>query len=1429
MADVIANIILIVVTVATAAAVAIYLTRPILWQYLFPKQMRKAMGKFIGKSNDIQPFSHLDSLPGIQYQAASEDFIYFGSRQKAYDELFEALNDDSIHMIGLYGEGGSGKTTLVTEVGKQAEDRKMFDKVISITVSRTPNIRAIQGKIADMLNLKLGEESEEGRAQRLWMCLKRKKRRILFIVNNLWGDLKLNDIGIHLDDDIRKTWKILITTPHKRVCTSLKCQKKIKLKLLFEDESLKLFKNFARFDEEHSTVLNDVRRELCNECMGLPITIKIVGSLFNERKKIDWQKAVAELRTSKASDDEEIATSCCHATNLSYDHLPTQRAKKVFRLCSLFPEEYHIQREDLLRYAHGLHDRINSLQSTRRSFSAAINTLLKSCLVDLGSVKMHNMVRDAALWIANRSDNCKIMVNVDKPLSTVAEDNRIKDCFAVSSWWFNENPSFCELHAPNLKMLLVNISAHTSLNSLDLSNLTFEGIQGLQVFSLTINYKRVSISFPPSIQVLTNVRTLRLNGLNLGDISFIVSLTTLEVLDLRRCYFNELPIELRNLKSLKLLDLSECLFSEKIYNRAIGKCSQLEELYVSKCYPHKYVDQIIMDILILPNLQRFVLGDPIIPESTRVLHVNDFDISKLRTSNKNILQIAETISLKGLHGGCKNIIPDMVGVVGGMNNMSTLHLTECEEIECIFDDLIPRLTELSHGPPLQVLHFFEKLEVLGIDHCEQLHIIFPRQCNLRNLKILNLSYCKTDAVLFSESIAQSLQQLEQLTIHGCSELKHIISASGSQHGGCSTIEEIVPAPMNSQFLMTNIKDVNIYDCERLESIFPLCYVEGVPRLQKMHLSNAPNLKYVFGKCGHEHRSSYQNHAMLPHLEVLQLFNLKNLIGMCPENYQANWPSQSLMILEIWGCPEMAIPWFNLKASQHHLNEIWSLQCLQWLTLGDCEELKCLFSMETHTSLPELMYLCVYNCQNLEQIVAPNEELVELPPNAELYFPKLIQIEVQNCNKLKSIFPFFMVTMLPRLSILYLSDATQLQEVFRHSQADGVMNELEIVLPKLTEVTLADLPNFVDICHGSKLHVIELLQFHIYNCPKIAPGLTKIQDELPGFQYHQAAIASEDRIDSSSISNDVEDFIYFGSRQKAYDELFETLNDDSIHMIGLYGDSGSGKTTLVTEVGKQAVDDKMFDKVISITVSQTQNIRDIQETIADMLKLKLPEETEVGRAQRLWMSLKEKRILIIVHDLRTNFDLMRIGIHLDNATKQTCKILITTPHQRVCRSMGCQRTFHLELLSEDESWNLFQKFARIDDERSKVLHNVPRELCNECMGLPIAIKIVGSLFKGRKEIDWQKAVAELRASKASDDEEIATSCRHVTNLSYDHLPTQRAKKVFLLCTLFPEEYHIQREDLLRYAHGIKSLPSMRSSFGAAINTLLAGAKGSVSMG
>ncbi|XP_027342676.1 probable disease resistance protein At4g27220 isoform X2 [Abrus precatorius] len=910
----------------------------------------EAMGKFKGKSN-IHPFSRRSPLPGIQYES-SENFTYFESTKVAYNQLLEAVQDDCINMIGVYGMGGSGKTTLVTEVGNKAEELNLFDKVISITVSQTPNIKNIQGKMADMLNLKLDEETEDGRAQRIWLTLREK--RVLIIVDDIWGEFKLKDVGIRLDNECKSRWKILITTRRQEICDLLDCQKRIHLGLLSNDESWTLFQKHANIDNAFSESLMDVPLRLCDECKGLPIAIVILGSSLKGKSKDEWEVALQTLRYSESIEDHEGVRTALSCLKLSYDYLKNKDAELLFLMCSFFPEDSKISKEYLIRCGVGLgREGAFSLASRRSRIQVGINKLLDSCLLmpaeesrhnwhgySEETVKMHDLVRDAAIWIAKRL-NHKSLVNLDKPLSTLAEDYIIRDYFAVFSWCEENKISF-QWDAPNLEILLLHID---NLHSLNLSYATFEGIKGLKVFSIIRPYPFFSssqlLSLPQSTQLLTNLRTLCLNGWQLDDISFISSLTALEVLDLQSCHINELPNKMENLSRLRLLDLTNCFILQKNYNGAIGKCSQLEELYALGCKPEEYLSQSLMDIVTLPKLQRFVINtikknnDPdveehlnnagnICPEGVRFLSLDVFNISNLKTSKQNLLQIAEIVCLQHLHGGCKNVIPDMIGVVGAMKNLSSLSLDDCADIECLFDTttdpvcvdshaLIPKLVglellrlenlkEVCQGQPLQVLRLFEKLEKIYIKDCFKLHSIFPWECNLQNLKILDIGHNFACEALFSMSVAESLHQLQELYIHCCYALKHII-ASGRDH--ClSTSNDIASAPTSSHFrmLMPNMKRLYISHCPKLESIFPIFFIGGLAQLQEIAIVNAPKLKYIFGECDQGNHSShwYEGQIMLPHLEVLTLENLQNLIGICLENYHAKWPFETT----VSNCPKL---------------------------------------------------------------------------------------------------------------------------------------------------------------------------------------------------------------------------------------------------------------------------------------------------------------------------------------------------------------------------------------------------------------------------------------------------------------------------------------------------------------------------------------------
>jgi hypothetical protein len=904
-------------------------------RYRLCKQIVKkieAIGKFKGKSN-IQPFSHRAPLPGIQLPS-SENFTYFESTKVAYSELLEALQDDDIYMIGVYGMGGTGKTTLVTEVAKEVEASKIFDKAILITVSQTPNIRDIQGRVADFLNLKLEEESDEGRAQRLWLSLKEKKRTLI-IIDDLWRDFNLRDIGIHLDNDNKGAWKILVTTRNQHVCDLMDCQKKIHLELLSEDESWTLFKKHAHIDEEFSKSLDGVPQKICRECKRLPIAIKAVGSSLKGKSDAEWKVAFHRLTHTETIDDHMDgvgdALSCL---KLSYDYL-SYKEKLIFLMCSMFPEDYKISIEDLIRYAVGLGlGGEFPLDSARDEIEATMNRLLQSCLLmhtgeSKECVKMHDTVRDTALWIAKRSENHKIVVNVDKQVSKLVMDDNIRDCFALSSWYDKQDQNFHQLDAPNLEILLVHSRRRKFF---DLSHATFQGVKGLKVFSLNYNgYGDPSLSLPSS-SPLTNLRTLRLNGWKLDNILFITNLTRLEILDLQHCILNELPKEIGKLNRLKLLDLSYCRFLQENYNAAIGKLSKLEELYAFKCMPKEYIYQCAMDIITLPRLQRFIIHTDLsrdFAKTSRHIEVKDFTISNMKASTKKLLQIAETLHLINLHGGCKSIMPDMIGVMGGVCCFKSLCLEGCSEIECIFNTAsdselvapellelvllgLENLEELCRGTPLHVLRFFERLEKLEIQQCLKLHNIFPRDCSLRNLKVLKIANIVFGEALFSISVARSLQQLEVLEVEQCNELKLII-ATGSELGSNSDNEIFQTSLTSSHFVMSRLKKLHISKCKKLESLLPICCVEGLAPLEEIQIKKAPQLKLVFGECDHQSHSSqqYQNQNLHPYLKRLKLTDLDNLIGVCPENNCEKWPSSTVLIVE--KCPKLSASWIATLA------------------------------------------------------------------------------------------------------------------------------------------------------------------------------------------------------------------------------------------------------------------------------------------------------------------------------------------------------------------------------------------------------------------------------------------------------------------------------------------------------------------------------------
>ncbi|XP_054817650.1 disease resistance protein SUMM2-like [Prosopis cineraria] len=332
------------------------------WSYSSCPHWRYRQGKRLAKrmlliKDHIQKFSfervaRPAKLPGIKYHA--RDFIDFESRKSKLKQLVEALKDGNHYMVGLQGMGGTGKTTLATQVGKQLEESKAFENVIFIVMSNPPDINKIRGDIARQLGLHLEETTEADHSKLLWFRISNEERKLLIILDDVWEKLNLTDIGIPFGPN-HKNCYVLITTRHSRVCEEMRCQKTIHLHTLIDEDALNLFLFHAASNDGFlRKELEDLARDFVKECGGLPIAIVSLASTLRIWPVSEWKEALATLRKSEQflNVDEDLV-QVYRCLSLSYENMRNEKAQKLFLLCSIFPEDYKIPINFIIRLGIG--------------------------------------------------------------------------------------------------------------------------------------------------------------------------------------------------------------------------------------------------------------------------------------------------------------------------------------------------------------------------------------------------------------------------------------------------------------------------------------------------------------------------------------------------------------------------------------------------------------------------------------------------------------------------------------------------------------------------------------------------------------------------------------------------------------------------------------------------------------------------------------------------------------------------------------------------------------------------------------------------------------------------------------------------------------------------------------------------------------------
>uniref|UniRef100_A0A3N7EF83 Uncharacterized protein n=1 Tax=Populus trichocarpa TaxID=3694 RepID=A0A3N7EF83_POPTR len=994
----------------------------------------------------------------------SKEFTPSKSSEEAFKQIMEALKDDNVNMIGLYGMGGVGKTTLVKEVGTIARESQLFDEVLIATVSQNPIVKDIQHLMADKLELMNIKEknTNPGRADLLRKRLKQVEK-MLIILDDVWKDIDLKEIGIPFGDDHRGC-KILLTTRRTNVCSSMKCQQKVFLRELPEKEAWDLFRINADLLDGHPT-LNTVAREVARECQGLPIALVTVGRALRDQSALQWEFACRQLKESKFAcmeqiDEKNNAYTCL---KLSYDYLQLKETKSCFVLCCLFPEDYDIPIQDLTRYAvdYGLHHDTEPIEDARKRVSVAIENLKDCCMV-LGSeteehVKMHDLVRDVAIHIA--SEEYGFMVKAGLRLEKwPMSDTSFEGCTTISLMG-NQLAELPEgLVCPQLKVLLLELD-----NRLNVPQRFFEGMKEIKVLSL----KGGCLSLQ-SLELSTKLQSLVLISCNCKDLIWLRKLQRLKILGLMWCSsIEELPDEIGELKELRLLDVTGCYRLRRIPVNLIGRLKKLEELLIGGCRFDGWdvvgcdstggmnaslkelnsLSQLAVLSLRIPKVE-CIPRDFVFPVSLRKYHIilgyaNEYEIRFWDRYPTSLVLVGTSLNAKTfeqlfLHKLESVKVRDCGGVFAlfparlrqGFKNLKEVIVDSCKSLKEVFE-----LGEADEGSSEEKeMPLLSSLTELKLKILPELKCIWKgptRHVNLQSLINLELYALDKLTFIFTPSLAYSLPKLDRLSIIACRELKHIIREEDGER-------EIIPQSP--------------------------CF----PELETLHVAYCGKLEYVFPVSLSHNRDGI---IKFPQLRKLSLVLRSNYSFLGPRNFDAQLPLQELTIegheeVGNW-LAQLQQNGFLQRLESVHVVDCGApfpakllpdLKNLRKVEIKDCKSLEEVFELgelpdEGSSEEKELPLLPSLTELNLYRL--PELKCIWKGPTRNVSFQSLAHLDLNYLDKLTFIFTPSLAYSLSKLESLRISKCGELKHIIREKDDEREIIQESPYFPILKTIIIKE--------------------------------------------------------------------------------------------------------------------------------------------------------------------------------------------------------------------------------------------------------------------------------------------------------------------------------------------------------------------------------------